>query len=116
MQKELNGTRLNDCPRVGAAIRVDGCWSYGAGKSYPWCGKNTAHSEELSLHPSLRNRAPSCVIQSDVRGGDRIHPETARKRGRHGVQYAVHREGMCGTGAGCLAIDYQSLYTIRHTL
>ena len=48
-----------------------------------------------------------------VGGGERIHPETARKSGRHGVQYAAHREGMCGTGAGCLAIKHQSLSTGR---
>ena len=38
---------------------------------------------------------PSKVIG----GGYKIHPETARKSGRYGAQYAAHREGMCGTGA-----------------
>ena len=51
-------------------------------------------------------------FQQSVGGGDRIHPETARKSGRHGVQYAAHREGMCGTGAGGLAINYQSLLPV----
>jgi hypothetical protein len=61
--------------------------------------------------PAYLCRVWPCIaeVEPGVGGGERIHPETARKSGRHGVQQAAHREGICSTGAGSLAEQIQIL-------
>ena len=68
-----------------------------------WRDKWTALSGPLSIGRNRaafppRSRLPT-ISSKVVRGGDRIHPENARKSGC----------AWCGAGAGCSAIKYHSL-------
>ena len=72
---------------------------------YIYIMKNTV-ALTLLIQPYTLNR---------MRRRWRKNPSGNRSQERpNGVQSSAHREGMCGTGAGCLAIKYQSL--LNHSL